>query len=61
MPVVILKIQEGKTIEQKRALVRDLTEAVEKNLKTGTEAITVEIFEFKKENLGKGGKLVADR
>lgn len=32
MPIVIVEADEGRTVEQKRALVKDITEAVCKNL-----------------------------
>ena len=61
MPLVTVKALEGRTIEQKRGLVRDITEAVVKNFKVEPEAVTVDIVEHSKENLAKGGKLFMDR
>lgn len=60
MPLVTVKAVEGRTIEQKRALVRDITEAVVKNFKTQPEAVIVDIVEYSKENFGKAGKLFID-
>ena len=60
MPLVTISADEGKTIEQKRGLVKDITEAVCKNFNVKPEAVTIHILEGKKENRGKGGKLAID-
>ncbi len=60
MPLVTVKATTGRTIEQKRALVRDITEAVAKNFKVERESVIVDIIEFSRDNLAKGGKLFAD-
>jgi 4-oxalocrotonate tautomerase len=60
MPTVIIEADEGRTIEQKRGLVKDITDAVSKNFKVPPEAVTIYIHEGKKENRGKAGKLVID-
>ena len=60
MPTVIVEADEGKTVEQKRGLVKDITDAVCKHFKVPPEAVTIYIHEGKKENRGKAGKLVID-
>jgi len=60
MPTVIVEADEGRTVEQKRGLVKDITDAVCKNFKVPAEAVTIYIHEGKKENRGKAGKLVID-
>lgn len=60
MPVVVVEADEGRTVEQKRGLVKDITEAVCKNFKVEPQTVTVLIHEQKKENRGKGGKLAID-
>ena len=60
MPTVIVEVDEGRTVEQKRGLVRDITDAVCKNFKVPPEAVIIYIHEGKKENRGKAGKLVID-
>ena len=60
MPTVIVEVDEGRTVEQKRGLVKDITDAVCKNFKVPAEAVTIYIHEGKKENRGKAGKLVID-
>ena len=61
MPLVTVKAVGEKTIEQKRALVKDITEAVVKNFSVAPEAITVDIVEYSKENFAKAGQLFIDR
>ena len=59
-PIVIIEADEGRTVEQKRGLVKDITEAVCKNFKVEPQAVSVLIHEGKKENRGKAGKLAID-
>ncbi len=60
MPTVIVEADEGRTVEQKRGLVKDITDAVCKHFKVPQEAVTVYIHEGRKENRGKAGKLAID-
>jgi len=50
MPEVFVYAVEGRSLEQKRALVKDITEAVVKNFKVGADAVMVQIVESSKEN-----------
>jgi 4-oxalocrotonate tautomerase len=61
MPLVTVKAIEGRTIEQKRGLVRDITEAVVNNFGVKPEAVTVDIIEYSKENMAEAGRLFTDR
>ena len=60
MPTVIVEALEGRTVEQKRGLAKDITEAVCKNFKVNPDAVTILIHELKKENHSKAGKLSID-
>ena len=60
MPTVIVQAITGRTIEQKRGLVRDITEAVMKNFNLPPEAVTVAIDEISWENFARAGKLFID-
>ena len=60
MPLVVVAADEGRTIEQKRGLVKDITEAVCKNFNVKPETVSILIREGKKENRGKAGKLAID-
>ena len=60
MPLVIIEADEGRTVDQKRGLVKDITDAVCKNFAVGPEAVSILIYEGKKENRAKAGKLAID-
>jgi len=60
MPTIIVEADEGRTIEQKRGLVKDITDAVCRNYKVDPQAVTILLHEQKKENRGKAGKLASD-
>ena len=60
MPLVIIEADEGRTVEQKRGLVKDITEAVCKNFNVPPEAVSIRIHKGKKENRAKAGKLAID-
>ncbi|MDD5510595.1 MAG: tautomerase family protein [Dehalococcoidales bacterium] len=61
MPLVTVKVKGVRTIEQKRALVKDITEAVVKHFKVQPEVVTIDIVEYSEENMAKAGKLFIDR
>jgi len=60
MPMVTVKAKAGRTVTQKRGLVKDITEAVVKNFKVDPEDVYVDIIEYSPENLAKAGKLFLD-
>ena len=60
MPLIIIEADEGRTIEQKRGLVKDITAAICKNFNVQPEAVSIQIHEGKKENRAKAGKLACD-
>ena len=60
MPLVTIKILEGRTMEQKRAMVRDVTDAIVKNIGCPPQAVTIDIVDLKKENVSEGGELFYD-
>ena len=61
MPLVTVKATEGRTVEQKRALVRDITKAVVNNYNVPPESVTIDLVEYTTDNLAKAGKLFMDR
>ena len=61
MPEVYVHALEGRTKEQKRALIRDITEAVVKNFGVPVDAVLVEIIENSRDNKAKGGMLFSER
>ncbi len=60
MPIVTVEASAGRTIEQKRGLVKDITEAVVKNYKVSPDVVIIVIREIADEHLGKAGKLKID-
>ena len=60
MPYVTVQMLEGRTDEQKRNLVKKVTEAVSETTGAPAEKIAVIIEELKKENYGVAGKRMSD-
>jgi 4-oxalocrotonate tautomerase len=60
MPEIVVYLLEGRTLEQKRGLIKDLTAAVVKNAGSPAESVTVSIVETPKTNKGKAGVLFSD-
>ncbi len=60
MPLITVKAIAGRTVEQKRRLVKDITEAVVKNFKVAPEDVYVDIIEYSQENFARAGRLFLD-
>lgn len=60
MPLVTIKIIEGRTVEQKRGMAKDVTEAIVKNIGCPASAVHIDFVDLKPENFGQGGKLFMD-
>ena len=60
MPEVIVYLVQGRTLEQKRGLVQDITSAVVKNCSVPKEAVTIQIVEAPKTDKAKGGILFSE-
>ena len=61
MPEVYVHAVEGRSLEQKRALVKDITAAVVKHFGVAADAVLVQIVESARENKAKGGVLFSER
>ncbi len=61
MPEIYVHAVEGRTLDQKRALVRDITAAVVTNFNVAADTVMVQIVESAKQNKAKGGILFSDR
>jgi 4-oxalocrotonate tautomerase len=61
MPIVIVKMARGRSIEQKRILVKAITDAIVETLNVEPEWVTVLIEEFERENWATGGQLHIDK
>ena len=60
MPEVVIYILEGRTLEQKRGLVKDITAAVVKNAGAPADAVTVSLVETARTSKAKGGVLFSE-
>lgn len=61
MPEIYVHAIEGRTLEQKRALVKDITEAVVRHFNVKADAVMVQIMESPRDLKAKGGFLFSDR
>jgi 4-oxalocrotonate tautomerase len=55
MPVVIVEMWEGRTLEQKEKLIKGITKAFEE-IGTKAESLNIVIHDVPKTNWGKGGQ-----
>lgn len=61
MPIVTVKMLEGRTDEQKKALVEKVTDAVIETIDARREAVTVVIEEMSKNHYATGGVRISDQ
>ncbi len=61
MPIVQIDMFEGRSIEQKRAMVEKVTQAIAETANCQAESVTIIIREMPKHHLSKGGKLFSDK
>ncbi|TWI59739.1 2-hydroxymuconate tautomerase [Halalkalibacter nanhaiisediminis] len=60
MPIVTVKMLEGRSDDQKRALIEKITDAVTETTGAPAERVSVIIEEMKPTNLGIAGKRPSD-
>jgi len=61
MPRIIIQAFAGRSLEQKRELVRRITEVTVEVFKVTPDTVTIRIEEGDKENFAKAGVLASDR
>ncbi len=61
MPHVIVQMLEGRTTEQKKALIEGVTKAVCESCKVAPDAVSVAIFETPRQNWGQAGVPMSER
>jgi 4-oxalocrotonate tautomerase len=61
MPEIYVHAVEGRTLDQKRGLVQDITAAVVKHFNVPADTVMVQIVESPKHNKAKGGVLFSER
>ncbi|MGN6632508.1 MAG: tautomerase family protein [Nitrososphaeraceae archaeon] len=60
MPVIQITMSQGRSVEQKRELIKVLTKETARIMKTQDEKIRILIYEVSKENWGNAGVLGTD-
>ena len=61
MPVITINLWKGRTVEQKRRLVKEITDVVADTIDCPKEAVHIIINEQSKENWGIGGMLASEK
>lgn len=61
MPYVTIVLREGRSVDQKRELVKAVTDALVRTVNAKPEAVHVVVHDEPAHNLGHGGQLLADR
>jgi len=61
MPEVTINLAAGRTDEQKANMMRDITQALVKNLGVSADVVVVQINEAPLQNKMKGGKTFVER
>ncbi|MDI9494760.1 MAG: 2-hydroxymuconate tautomerase [Bacillota bacterium] len=60
MPIIQVDMLKGRTIEQKRQMVKEMTEVVSRTANCPKEAVRIIIREMEFENFGMSGQLRCD-
>ncbi|HIT03812.1 MAG TPA: 4-oxalocrotonate tautomerase [Candidatus Caccocola faecipullorum] len=60
MPIVLVNIREGRSVEQKRAMVEKMTEVICETMGVKPASVRIIINDMKNENFAIGGTLVCD-
>jgi 4-oxalocrotonate tautomerase len=60
MPEIVVYLNEGRSVDQKRALCKGITDAVVSNLGVPAGAVVVALVETPKHNKAKGGVLFSE-
>ena len=61
MPEVTIRQFEGRLIEQKRRLAKEITESIVKIYEIDADRVSITYFDLPKHNVAKGGKLFIDQ
>ena len=61
MPIVTIELIEGRTVDQKREIAKEITQVIKEVTQVPDDAIEVIFHDMKKENYAKGGKLFIDK
>jgi 4-oxalocrotonate tautomerase len=61
VPEVYIYALEGRNLDQKRKLMKEVTEAVARNLDVPEDAVLIQLLESSRESKAKGGVLFSER
>lgn len=61
MPIIQVEMLKGRTIEQKREMAKEVTEAVSRTANCPKESVRIIIREMEFENFSEGGVLRCDK
>ena len=61
MPFITVKMLEGRTHEQKKALVKEITEAIERTCGAAPENTLVLVEDVSREMWAKGGVMISEQ
>ncbi len=61
MPTVLIIVREGKTLDQKRAAAKGVTNALVEAFGVAADQVSIQMIEQKAENIARGGILMPDR
>jgi len=60
MPVVTIQMAKGRSLEQKRRVVQEITRSIAETFQIDPGMVTVLIQELKRENIAKAGVLLSE-
>ena len=61
MPYVTIILREGRSVDQKREMVKAVTEAIARTTNAKPEAVHIVVHDEPATNIGSGGQLLADK
>ena len=60
MPIVTIQQVEGRTVEQKRKVAKEVTDAIARNYRIEPDRITITFIDMPEHDIAKAGKLLID-
>ena len=61
MPLVTVKMLEGRTLEQKRAMVEKVTQAIVETLDATPDNVFIDLQDLPNDTFARNGKLISDQ
>jgi 4-oxalocrotonate tautomerase len=60
MPIVTIQMSTGKSVDQKRQIVEEITDTLVRTLQVDPATITILLQELPRENIGRTGRLLSE-